>query len=132
MDHARSGTPAGRYLRFLALAFAIVAALLAVGFLPTRRLVGDPGIPAMAAGCVISLVAAALAGGLLVASAARTPEARMQSAFLAMVVRLMVAVILGVAAAVSADLDRATLLFWLATAYVVLLPIEVRLAIQAE
>jgi len=118
-----------RYARFLGLAVAIVLALCAIGWLPTRRLAGETGVVAMAAGCGISLLSAALAGGLLVVVGADTPEARMQRGFLAMVVRLAVVVMLGLAAALSGELARQPLLFWIGTAYVALLPLEVRLAI---
>jgi hypothetical protein len=119
----------GRYTRFLAAAVAIVAGLCALGWLPTRRLAGQDAIAAMLAGCAISLISAALAGGLLVAVGGDTPEARMQRGFLAMVVRLAVVVVLGLAAALSGELARQPLLFWIGTAYVALLPLEVRLAI---
>ena len=56
----------------------------------------------------------------------------MQRGFLAMVVRLGVVIVLGLAAALSGAFARAPLLFWMATAYVVLLPLEVRLAIAPE
>jgi hypothetical protein len=124
--------PGARYVRFLAAAAAIVAVLLAVGLLPTRRLAGAGALGAMAAGCAISFVAAALAGWLLVSVSGATPTAKMQRAFLAMVVRLAVVVVLGIAAALSGEFARMPLLFWLATTYVVLLPLEVRLAIAAE
>ena len=74
-------------------------------------------------------VSAALAGWLLIVVPAETPEARMQRGFLAMVVRLAVVVVLGIAAALSGELARQPLLFWMGTAYVALLPLEVRLAI---
>ena len=119
----------GRYARFLGLAVAIVIGLCAVGWLPTLRLAGAGGVAAMATGCSISLLSAALAGWLLIVVSAETPEARMQRGFLAMVVRLAVVVVLGVAAALSGEFARAPLLFWMATAYVALLPLEVRLAI---
>jgi hypothetical protein len=119
----------GRYARFLGLAVAIVFGLCVVGWLPTRRLAGAGGVPAMVAGCVISLVSAALAGGLLIVVSGETPEARMQRGFLAMVVRLAVVVVLGMAAALSGELARQPLLFWIGAAYVVLLPLEVKLAI---
>jgi len=122
-------TAGRRYARFLGLSFALVAALCAVGYLPTRRVAGEDAVPSMFAGCGISLVAAALAGWLLTAVGAATPEARMQRGFLAMVVRLAVVIVLGVAAALSGQFARAPLLFWMATAYVVLLPLEVKLAI---
>ena len=120
---------AGRYLRFLGLAMAIVAVLMAVGIMPTRRLAGDAAVLAMAIGCAISFVSAGLAGWLLTVVDAATPEARMQRAFLAMVVRLAVVVVLGVAAALSGAVERMPLLFWLAATYVALLPLEVMLAI---
>jgi hypothetical protein len=119
-----------RYTRFLSLSVAVVLVLGAAGFLPTRRLAGEQSLPAMAAGCLISLVAAALAGWLIVAVDGVTPEARMQRAFLAMIVRLAVVVVFGAAAALSGELARNPLLFWLGTAYVVLLPLEVKLAID--
>ena len=47
----------------------------------------------------------------------------------AMFVRLAVVLVLGLAAALSGEFARSPLLFWMATAYVALLPLEVRLAI---
>ena len=127
----RSATPTDikRYGRFLGLAVAVAVVLGAIGLVPTRRLGGNEAVPAMLAGCTISLVSAALAGLLLVASPAPTPEARMQRSFLAMVVRLAVVVVLGAAAVLSGMFAWQPLLFWIATAYVALLPLEVRLAI---
>jgi hypothetical protein len=118
-----------RYSRFLVLAVAIVLGLSAVGLLPTRRLAGAGGTRAMVVGCAISLLSAALAGWLLIVVGAETPEARMRRGFLAMIVRLAVVVVLGIAAVLSGEFARTPLLFWMATAYVALLPLEVRLAI---
>ena len=125
-------TGSRQYVRFLGLAVGLVVALCAVGYVPTRRLSGENGVVAMAAGCGISLVSAAMAGLLLTAVAAQTPEARMQRGFLAMVVRLAVVTVLGVAAVLSGAFARTPLLFWMATAYLVLLPLEVKLAIASE
>jgi hypothetical protein len=118
-----------RYARFLSLAVAIVFGLCAIGWLPTERLAGAGGVAAMVVGCAISLVSAALAGWLLIVVSGDTPEARMQRGFLAMVVRLAVVVVLGLAAAFSGEIARQPLLFWIGTAYVALLPLEVKLAI---
>jgi hypothetical protein len=118
-----------RYARFLSVAVAIVLGLCAIGWLPTRRLAGASAVASMVAGCAISLLSAALAGWLLIVVGGETPEARMQRGFLAMVVRLAVVVVLGMAAALSGELARQPLLFWIATAYVALLPLEVKLAI---
>jgi hypothetical protein len=119
-----------RYVRFVGLAVAVVIGLCAIGWLPTQRLAGPAAIAAMVAGNAISLLAAALAGGLLIAVGAATAEARMQRGFLAMVVRLTVVVVLGAAAVFSGEFERAPLLLWIALAYVALLPLEVRLAIS--
>jgi len=118
-----------RYAQFLGLAVAIVVGLCAVGWVPTRRLAGPEAPAAMMAGCGISLLSAALAGCLLVAVHADTPQVRMQRGFLAMIVRLVAVLVLGIAAALSGEFARSPLLFWMATAYVMLLPLEVRLAI---
>ena len=83
----------------------------------------------MIAGCAIGFVSAALAGLLLVAVQAPTAEARMKRSFFAMVVRLAVVVALGAAAALSGVFAWQPLLFWIAAAYVALLPLEVRLAL---
>lgn len=119
----------GRYARFLGLAVAIVLGLGALGWLPTRRLAGPGAVAAMFAGCGISLLSAASAGWLLIVVGGETPEARLQRGFLAMVVRLAVVVVLGAAAALSGELARQPLLFWIGVAYVALLPLEVKLAI---
>jgi hypothetical protein len=121
-----------RYARFLGLAVAIVAALMGIGYVPTSRLAGDGALAAMFAGSAISLAGAALAAWVLVAVQTRTPTERLQTAFLAMVVRLVVALALGLAAALGGGFQRAPLLFWLAATYVVLLPLEVSLAIEPE
>jgi hypothetical protein len=84
----------------------------------------------MVGGCAISLIAAAMAGWLLVAVDVSTPTARMRTAFLAMVVRLAVVAVLGLAAALSGELARTALLFWIAASYVALLPLEVMLAVE--
>jgi hypothetical protein len=114
------------------MALLVVSAMTAVGWLPTRRLGGDAAIPAMVAGCLISLAGAMMAGWLVMAAEAKMPEARMRTAFLAMVVRLTVVAVCGLAAVLSGLFDRTPLLFWLAAAYVALLPLEVKLAIGAE
>ena len=53
----------------------------------------------------------------------------MQRSFLAMLIRLAVVVVLGIAAVFSGEFARSPLLFWMGAAYVALLPLEVRLAI---
>ena len=117
-----------RYVQFLAQSVALVAAVCAVGWVPTRRLAGVQAGAAMLAGCAIDLVSAAAVGWLLIAVPAETPQARMKRGLMAMIVRLAIVLVLGVAVTLSGEFARSPLLFWLATAYVVLLPLEVRLA----
>jgi hypothetical protein len=119
----------GRYARFVGVEVVIVAALVAIGLLPTRRLAGDTGPAAMFAGCAIGLISAALAGGLLVGVPGDTPNARMQRALMAMFARLGVVVALGAAAVFSGLFARMPLLLWIAVTYVALLPLEVKLAV---
>jgi hypothetical protein len=119
-----------RYARFLGMAVAIVIGLCAVGWLPTERLAGPHAPAAMVAGCTISLLSAGFAGYLLIAVHADTAQVRMRRGFQAMMVRLVVALVLGIAAALSGEFATSPLLFWLAMAYIALLPLEVRLAIQ--
>ena len=119
-----------RYARFLGMAVAIVIGLCAVGWLPTERLAGPQAPAAMVAGCTISLLSAGFAGYLLVAVQTDTAQVRMRRGFQAMMVRLVVALVLGIAAALSGEFATSPLLFWLAMAYIALLPLEVRLAIQ--
>ena len=119
-----------RYARFLGLSVGVMAIAIAVGIVPTRRFAGDESVPGMLAGCAVGWVAAAMAAGLLVTAAGTTPEARMQRAFLAMIVRLAVVVVLGAAGVFSGQVARAPFLLWLAFTYVAMLPLEVMLAVE--
>jgi len=120
---------ARRYATFLGLAVAVTAGLCAIGFFPARHLTGRAGVLAMAAGSGIGFLSAALAGALLIAVSAETPETRMQRSFLGMAVRLAVVVVIGAAAVFSGAFPGRPLVFWIGTAYVALLPLEVRLSI---
>ena len=118
-----------RYVRFLAMAVAVALALCAIGWLPTLRLAGKTATLSMIAGIAIVLISAATAGALLTMVIAETPEARMRKSGLAMAIRLVVVVALGVAAVLSGEFATSPLLLWIGIAYVALLPLEVRLAI---
>jgi hypothetical protein len=122
--------PASRYLRFIGWTAVVIVAVVGIGVLPTRRLAGDAALPAMLAGCAIGWISAALAGGVLVAPREKTPQAQMQTALMAMMVRVAAVIVLGAAAVLTDIFQRAPLLFWLAASYVALLPLEVRLAVS--
>ena len=124
-------TPLGEYLRFLGWAVATVAAAGLVGYLPTRRLGGEGATAAMAAGCVVALLAAA-AGGVPIALSRRlaVPSARANALLGAMAVRFGVAVVLAVAAVLSGLFPNAPLLVWVAAGYGVLLIVETWYAVK--
>ena len=120
---------ATKYLRFLGMAVAVIAALCVVGVVPTRRLAGDGGVPGMLAGCAIGLISAAFAGLLIVTVSGDSPEAKLKRSFMAMVARLAAVVVFGAAAVLSGMFAISPLLLWIAIAYMALLPLEVRLAL---
>ena len=117
-------------IRFLGAEVLVIAALCAIGWIPTARLAGAEALPAMLAGCGISLVSATLAGWLTTVIDGSTPEGRMRRGMFAMFARLGIVIALSVAAVLSGEFLQRPLLFWMATAYMVLLPLEVRLAIS--
>jgi hypothetical protein len=117
-------------IRFLGAEGLIVAALCAIGWIPTERLAGSEALPAMIAGCGISLISAVLAGCLTILIDGSTPEGRMRRGMFAMFARLGIVIALSVAAALSGEFVQRPLLFWMAMAYMALLPLEVRLAIS--
>ena len=108
----------------------IVAALCAIGWIPTERLAGPAALPAMIAGGGISLVSAGLAGWLMTSIDGSTPEGRMRRGMFAMFARLGLVVALSAAAVLSGEFVQRPLLFWMAASYLALLPLEVRLAIS--
>jgi hypothetical protein len=117
------------YPRFLGMAVAVIAALLVVGIVPTRRLAGDEGLPGMFAGCAIGFISAAFAGLLLVRVPGDSPQAKLKRSFIAMAARFAAVVVLGAAAVLSGMFAISPLLLWMAIAYMALLPLEVRLAL---
>jgi hypothetical protein len=121
------------FARFLAAATAVLAALAAVGYFPTRRWGSEAGVDAVAAmlaGCAVSLLAAVV-GALPLAVASPTPQARAQARLLGMALRFMAALGAGLAVAVAGEFAAAPLLVWLAISYVALLAVEVGLVVRA-
>jgi hypothetical protein len=124
-----TGKATNSYPRFLGMALAVIAALCVLGFVPTRRLAGDAGVPGMFAGCAIGLISAAFAGLMISVVPGDSPEAKMKRSFVAMAARLAVVVVLGAAAVTSGMFALSPLMLWIAISYVALLPLEVRLAL---
>ncbi len=98
--------------RFLALALGICVAILAAGYLPTLRIGGSEAVPAMFAGVAVALVAS-LAGAVPIFLARDVPTtAAWGPAMGSMGIRLMVALGLGVACALSGLWPVKALLLW--------------------
>jgi hypothetical protein len=125
---------AGGYLRFLAWAVGVTVVAALLGWLPTRRLGGEEAIPAMLAGCAVSLLASAL-GGVPIAlarGAGSTQQGRMQSLLMAMGVRFAAVVVLGLAAVLSGLFRTVPFLLWVAIGYAVQLVVETRYALTTD
>lgn len=123
-------SPAAGYLRFLAWATVLTAAVAGIGYLPTLRLGGRGAVPAMIAGCVVGWLSS-LAGGVPVALArGAAPETAYQRTMLSMAVRFVLALALGLAAALSGIFERGPLLLWIAITYMALLVVDTWYAVK--
>ena len=120
----------GQLLRFAALAVAVSAIMIAVGYFPTKRLGGADAVVAMLAGCAISLVASVV-GALPIVGASRAPGgAVVQAVLLSTGVRLMVVLVLALSAALSGWLERTPLLIWVAISYLFMLIVDTVYAVR--
>ncbi|HZF13866.1 MAG TPA: hypothetical protein VFE33_34160 [Thermoanaerobaculia bacterium] len=114
------------YLRFLAWTSAIAALIALLGYLPTKRWGGEGAVRAMLAGCGVAAVASGL-GGIpvtLFSGAGGTT-----GALAGMALRFGAALVLTLAAALSGELERGPLLFWVGLSYMVLLVVDTRFAL---
>ena len=133
---ATQRSAAGTFVRFLLLALAVVIFLMAVGFVPTRRLSGDEGLVAMAVGCGISLVASVFGAIPLVLSQGQAeggkedPGQRLTAILMSMAVRFFVVLLMGVAAVLSDMFPKAPLLIWLGVSYLALLLADTAFALK--
>lgn len=123
---------AGDYLRFLLWVVAATAVLLLVGYVPTRRLGGEEGLPAMIAGCAVGALASAIGGLPVLLIRGGSPAARVMATMGSMALRLFVVAILAVAVALSGLFERVPLLIWIAVSYAVLLIVDTRYALRSQ
>lgn len=124
--------PAAGYARFLALAVAVTVAVGAIGVVPTRRLAGEEGLPALLAGCLIGLLSSALGGLPIALWRDRTPAGRVTAMMASTAVRLLAVAVLGIAAALSGQLARMPLLLWIAISYAALLGVDAWYALRQQ
>lgn len=121
-------SPVAEYLRFLVYAVAVGAALVLLGYAPTRRLGGEGALPAMVAGCVIGILASAV-GALPIALARRSDRrAPLEGMLGAMALRLATVLALGLSAGLSGWFETRPLLIWIALGYVAQLALDARYA----
>ena len=128
----KRSSPAGDYARFVAWAVVLAVVVAGAGYFPTRRLAGPEGVPAMFAGCGVSLFAS-LIGAIPVALASTSPTGAVGKAALAsMLIRFMVVLAAGLSLALSGWLPRGPLLIWIAISYLALLVPDTRYTVNAS
>lgn len=128
-DHPQ---PAAGYPRFLALVVAVTVAVGGIGLVPTRRLAGEDGLPALLAGCLIGLLSSALGGLPIVLIRDRTPAGRVLAMVASTAVRLLAVALLGVAAALSGRFATIPLILWIAISYAALLGVDAWYALRSQ
>jgi len=126
-----SRSPAAEYLRFVVWATAVAVLLAALCWLPARRLGGEEAVPAVLAGCALSLLSS-LGGGVAVARSRRaaTPAARVPAMLAAMGLRFVILLALGAAAALSGRFVTTPLLLGVAISYLALLVVDTWYAVR--
>jgi hypothetical protein len=117
---------AGRYLRLFGLTLLLGVIAAAVGFFPTRRLAGEPGVAAMLAGCGVAVLAGWIGGAVACRQGGRGPE-QINRLLAATALRLFAAVGLALAVALSGLVVLKPFLLWVALAYLVTLAGETAL-----
>ncbi len=122
MSSASQG-PVRRYLAFLASVVGVTAALLLVGYLPTRTLGGQPAVMALLYACAVSLFSSAVSG-LPIARARAGGLAGFKLLVASIVIRLLTVAAAGVAVAIAVGLERKPFLLWLAISYLALLVVD--------
>lgn len=121
---SRVGVAAASWLGASLLALAVV---VAVGFLPTRRLAGTAGLEALAAGCAVALAGAALGAAPVLLALARADGWRAHAvAARAMALRAGGTFVGALAIALGTGIARTPFLVWVGIAYGALLVVETR------
>jgi len=110
--------------RYLALVAATAAALVVVGYLPTVRLGGEGAVPAMFAGCAVSVVASLFGSAPLLLIRGRTPADGVNAVLGSIVVRLATVVMLAVAVALGGLFANMPFLLWVAISHAALLVVD--------
>ena len=123
-------SPRRRYLVCVIWILSVTAAVLLIGYLPTRSLGGREAVKAMFAGCSVSLVASVL-GGLPIALAPEGGKSGLQAILASTALRFLVVLVLALAAALSGAFEPVPLLTWMGLSYVACLVVDTRFAVAA-
>lgn len=110
--------------RLLGLALVTGLVLAAIGYLPTRNLVGTSGVAAMLTGICVGLVSAAAGMVPPILSLNSVAIERQKSLMVGAGVRFLVTLLLTVSTVFSGFLPRTPLVVWIAIAYLVLLLVD--------
>jgi len=114
-------SPRMPYPGFVALALGIVVVLGVVGYLPTRRFVGDAAVPVMLAGGAVALIASLVGTVPLLAARGRPPVDKISAVMGSIALRLAVVAVLATAAVLSGLLDTKAFLAWVVVSHLGLL-----------
>jgi len=117
-----------RFGSFLLLSTGVAVVLALAGVLPTRKLAGESGLIAMAAGCGVSLLASWLGSLPIVVGSGQ--NAYGQAVLGSMAIRFFVVLAGTLVLALGTELARAPFLTWVGISYVVLLVVDTRFAIR--
>ena len=116
--------PLRLYARSLLLMLAAAGVVVALGYLPTKRVAGVEGVTAMLAGCAITMIASAVGAIPIAVVAGRPSGVTPQVIMSATAVRLVGVALLAVAAALSGLFERGPLLIWVALSYLAQLAVD--------
>ncbi len=118
------------YLRFAAIGISTVAALVALGYVPTRRLAEQRGVNAMFVGCGISWIATLIGAAPICAAVRREPASQLNAVLMSTALRMFVVLILSLSMALSGWFEKGPLLVWVGIAYVVGLGVDTAYAVR--
>ncbi len=118
-----------RYLGFLVLAAAVLAALMALGYLPTERLAGAEGISAMIVACAVSLLGSAVGALPFLLIQLKTQADAMPAVMGSIVLRMALVIAVTTAVAWSGVLANPPFLIWVALSHAALLIVDTRYAL---
>lgn len=113
-----------RYFGFLAKAAAVLAALLALGYLPTERLAGAEGVSAMIAACGVSLLGSTVGALPFLLIHFRTQAEAMPAVMGSIVLRMAAVISVATAVAWSGILANPPFLIWVALSHAALLVVD--------